>query len=73
MNEIRITDDQEKKTRHILENDPENAYHRILTEVLGDMPPPQGVERTFDTWSRVQTYDGYRASHFVHLLTTEYQ
>lgn len=73
MTGIRITDAQEQKIKTLLEKDPFNAPYRILTEVLGDMDPPEGVRREFDEWSRILLYDGYKAKHFVKLLTTKYQ
>lgn len=69
MNDVRITPAQKKKVTRLLKEDPINAPYRIHTEVLGDMDPPEGVERTFNDWSRVQTYDGYAARDVLGILT----
>lgn len=72
LNEIPLTDAQIKRAKHILRTDAINARFRLITEVLSDLDPPDGVKREFDQWSRLQMYDGYRAQHVAEVLTAEY-
>lgn len=71
LNEI-LTPKQQARAKHIVKEGGPYKANRIIVEVLGDLDPPENVEREFDRWSRVQTYSGYKPSHIVSTVIEKY-
>lgn len=66
-----FTDEQLEKIKEITHGEPHRARERIITLVLTEMTPPDGIERELDSHDRVQMYDGYRAQTLAACLTQE--
>jgi len=67
-----LTSEQLATVHEMIEHYPQGARDRILQGVLGQMDPPKGVDREFDTRGRVRMYHGYLAPSLAAKLVQEF-
>lgn len=66
-----FTGAQLAKAKAIVQTEGVQAKDRLLREVFEGMEPPENISRTFDSYSRIQMYNGYRSGHLVNILIKE--